>query len=62
MIFFSFKFGMLQVRENEIPLRKWSGGSTAQLRTFQGTSAMRHLKILIGRLKFPNEQQLFFLQ
>jgi len=26
------KFGMLQVRENEISLRKWSGG-TAQLRT-----------------------------
>jgi len=26
------KFGTLQVRENEIPLRNWSGGS-AQLRT-----------------------------
>ena len=27
---------MLQVRENEILLRKWSGG-TAQLRTLEGT-------------------------
>jgi len=26
---------MLQVRENEISLRKWSGG-TAQLRSFRG--------------------------
>jgi len=30
------KFEMLQVRENEISLRKWSGG-TAQLRTVEGT-------------------------
>jgi len=28
---------MLQVRENKISLRKWSGGATAQLRTFEGT-------------------------
>jgi len=27
------KFGMLQVRENEIPLHKWSGG-IAQLRSY----------------------------
>jgi len=27
---------MLQVRENEISLRKWTGG-TAQLRTLEGT-------------------------
>jgi len=32
----SIKFGMLQVRENEISLRKWAGG-TAQLRTLEGT-------------------------
>jgi len=33
------KIGMLQVRENEISLRRWSGGSggTAQLRTSEGT-------------------------
>jgi len=30
------KFGTLQVRENEIPLRNWSGGS-AQLRASEGT-------------------------
>jgi len=30
------KFGMLEVRENEISLRKCSGGA-AQLRTFRGT-------------------------
>jgi len=28
------KFGMLQVRENEIPLRIWSGGA-ARLRTLE---------------------------
>jgi len=28
---YDIKFGMLQVRENEISLRKWSGG-IAQLR------------------------------
>jgi len=28
---------MLGVRENEIALRKWSGGATAQLRTLEGT-------------------------
>jgi len=30
------KFGMLQARENEISLRKWSGG-IAQLRSLEGT-------------------------
>jgi len=30
------RFGMLQVHENEISLRKWSGGRT-QLRTLEGT-------------------------
>jgi len=30
------KLGMLQGRENEISLRKWSGG-TAQLRTLERT-------------------------
>ena len=34
---YSIKFVMLQVRENKISLRKWSGGATAQLRTFEGT-------------------------
>jgi len=28
---------MLQVRKNEISLRQWSGGGTAQLRTLEGT-------------------------
>ena len=31
------KFGMLQVRENEISLREWSAGGTAQLRTLERT-------------------------
>ena len=31
-----FKFGMLQEHENEVSLRKWSGG-TAHLRTLEGT-------------------------
>jgi len=30
---YDIKFGMLQVRENEISLRKWSAGGAAQLRT-----------------------------
>jgi len=33
---YDIKSGMLQLRENEIPLRKWSG-DTAHLRTLQGT-------------------------
>jgi len=33
---YDMRFGMLQVRENEISLRKWSDG-TAQLRTLEGT-------------------------
>jgi len=37
-----FKFGMLQVRENEISPRKWSGG-TAQLRSLKGTLARRYV-------------------
>ena len=32
---YDIKFEMLQVRQNEISLRKWSGG-TAQLRTSEG--------------------------
>jgi len=32
---YSIEFGMLEVRENEIALRKLSGG-TAQLRTLEG--------------------------
>jgi len=35
------KFGMLQVRENEISLRKWSDG-TAHLRTVEGTLIAVH--------------------
>jgi len=34
------KFGMLQVRENEISLRKWFGG-TAHLRSLEGTLPTR---------------------
>ena len=34
---------MLQVRENEILLRKWSGGS-AQLRTLEGTLFVHFLR------------------
>jgi len=37
---YNIKFGMLQVRKNEIPLRKCSGGS-ALLRTSQGTLVTR---------------------
>jgi len=33
--FHDIKFGMLQVREDEISLHKWSGG-TAQLRNSEG--------------------------
>jgi len=32
------KFGMLQVRSNEISLRKWCGGA-AQLRSLRGNTA-----------------------
>jgi len=32
---FTFKFWMLQVRENEISVRKWSGGAV-HLRTSEG--------------------------
>jgi len=35
-ILYDITFGMLQGRENDISLRKWSGG-TAQLRTLEGT-------------------------
>jgi len=35
------KFGMLEVRENEISLRKLSGG-TAQLRNLAGTLLTNH--------------------
>jgi len=35
---------MLQVRENEISLRKWSGGA-AQLRTLERASVMTHTSI-----------------
>ena len=34
LMIFAFKFGMLQVRENEISLRKWPGG-IAHLRTLE---------------------------
>ena len=40
------KFEMLQVRENEISQRKWSGGGTAQLRALEGTLPAIHLCIL----------------
>jgi len=33
---YDMKFEMLQVHENEISLRKWSGGA-AQLRILEGT-------------------------
>ena len=39
---YDIKFGMLQVRKNEISLRKCSGGS-AQLCTLEGTLASREL-------------------
>jgi len=38
---YRIKFRMLEVRENEIALRKMSGG-TAQLRTLEGTLASTH--------------------
>jgi len=50
---YDIKLGMLQVRENEIPLRKWSSGATAQLRTLQealiaclatGTQVLNHFQ------------------
>jgi len=34
---YDVKFGMLQARENEISLRKWSGG-TAQLRASEAVA------------------------
>ena len=37
---YDIKFWMLQVRNNEISLRKWSGGS-AQLRTLEETLVIR---------------------
>ena len=45
---YDIKFGMLQVRENEIALRKWFGG-TVHLRTLEGTcgTPMRRLTELI---------------
>jgi len=36
------KFGKLQVRENAISLRIWSGGATAQLRTLEGALQPTH--------------------
>jgi len=36
MYVYDIKFGMLQVRENDISLRKWSGGAV-QLRTLRET-------------------------
>ena len=40
---FDIKFEMLQqVHGNEIPLRKWSSGRTAHLRTLEGTLLTRH--------------------
>jgi len=38
---FTSEFGMLQVRENEISLRKWSAGGTAHLRASDGTLAKK---------------------
>jgi len=35
------KFGMLQVRENTISLRRWSGAGVAHLHTLEGTLALR---------------------
>jgi len=37
----NIKFGMLQVRENEISLRKWSVRGTAQLGTLEGTLLLK---------------------
>jgi len=42
------KFGMLQVRENEILLRKWTGG-TAQLPSSQGTLAAKQVLLDVRR-------------
>jgi len=63
---YDIKFGMLQVHKNEISLRKCSG-SSAQLRTFEGTlmvakeSARFHNndsepKSQVRLLKFPEEK------
>jgi len=38
------RFGMLQVHENEISLRKWFGG-TAHLRTLEGTLVLALLVV-----------------
>jgi len=38
-------FGMLQVRENEISLRKWSDG-TAHLRTFRGSVGCKKMRFV----------------
>ena len=47
----SIEFGMLQVRENEISLRKWSGGS-ADLRTLEGKWQSCFLKYISKRSSF----------
>jgi len=47
------KFGMLQVRENEIALRKLSGGS-AQLRTLEGTLVIRESARVLVKLVTNN--------
>jgi len=41
---YNIKLGMLEMRENEISLRKWSSG-TAQLRTVEGTVPARVFSI-----------------
>ena len=48
---YDMKFGMLQVRTNEISLRKWSDG-TAQLRTLEGTMFGMHLLLDRRRMTY----------
>jgi len=47
---YDIKYGMLQVRENEISLRKGSGG-TAQLHSLEGT-----LIVFAGKIGFPADR------
>jgi len=52
---YDVEFGMLQVRENEMPLRKWSGG-TAHLR---GNTAHSHTQT--GRVDLYDDTTMYNL-
>jgi len=47
---YDIKFEMLQVRKNEVLLRKWPGGST-HLRTLEGTLTVADI---LSRGEVPN--------